>query len=133
MAEKLTYVYDPEKVVVQMGNVYLTGFSEDGKVTVEQNEDDIIPKVGVDGIVNYTINHDKTAKAKVKLMSTSPCVPAVRDLARNNQEFDFTLVDMNDNGQNIASSNCRIMKTPDYVRAKEAEEVEFEIFIPYFK
>ena len=66
-------------------------------------------------------------------MSTSPCVPAVRDLARNNQEFDFTLVDMNDNGQNIASSNCRIMKTPDYVRAKEAEEVEFEIFIPYFK
>lgn len=128
-----TYVYDPEKVIISLGGVYLTGFSDGGKITVEQNEDDIIPKVGVDGSVHYTINHDKTAKAKIPLMSTSPMVPYIRDLARDNRDFNFTMVDMNDNGINISCDECRIIKTPDYSRQKEAEEVEFEVFIPFFK
>ncbi len=131
--ENRTFVYDPEKVVVTVAGIFLTGYSEDSKVEIEQNEDDVIPKVGVDGIVNYTINHDKTAKAKISLMSTSPCIPSMRALAKNNEEFDFSMVDMNDNGENIASSNCRIMKPPKLSKHKEAEGVDFEIFIPYFK
>lgn len=128
-----TYVYDPEKVTIQVGGVYLTGFSDKGKITIEQSEDDVIPKVGVDGSVHYTLNHNKTAKAKLPLMSTSPHIPYIRDLARDNREFNFTMVDMNDNGMNISCDQCRIIKTPDYKREKEAEEVEFEIFIPFFK
>ena len=130
---KQTHVYDPEKVIIKVDNVFITGFSEGGKVTVEQNEDDLIPKVGVDGSVHYTINHDKTAVAKIPLMSTSPHVPYIRSLAKDNRPFNFTMVDMNDNGENISSDDCRIIKTPDYVRQKEAEEVEFEIFIPFSK
>lgn len=130
---KQTYVYDPEKVVVQVAGVYLTGFSDGGKIVIEQNEDDILPKVGVDGSVHYSINHNKTALAKIPLMSTSPHVPFIRDLARDNREFTFTMVDMNDNGMNLSCDQCRIIKTPDYSRQKEAEEVNFEIFIPFMK
>lgn len=130
---KRTYTYDPEKVLVQVGGIYLTGFSEDSKISVEQNEDDVIPKVGVDGKVHYSINHDKTARVTIALMSTSPHVTVIRELARNNQEFNFTMTDLNDNGENISSDECRIIKTPNYVRGKEADEVEFEVFVPYLK
>lgn len=130
---KRTFVYDPEKVILQMGGVYLTGFSDGGKVVIEQNEDDVLPKVGVDGSVHYSINHNKTALAKIPLMSTSPLIPYIRGLTKDNEEFNFTMVDMNDNGENISCDECRIIKTPDYSRQKEAEEVEFEVFIPFLK
>lgn len=130
---KRTYTYDPELVIIKLDNVYLTGFSDGGKISIEQNEDDVIPKVGVDGSVHYTINHDKTAKATIPLMSTSPMVPYIRDLANGNREFTFTMVDMNDNGIQVACDQCRIIKTPNYERQKEAEEVEFEVFIPFLK
>lgn len=132
MAEKRTYTYDPDKVIIQLNGVYLTGFSDDAKITVEKNEDNVIPKVGVDGSVHYTLNHDETAKAKLPLMSTSPQIPYITELADNMVEFNFTMVDMNDNGRNISCDGCRIIKSPDYSRKKEAEGVEFEVFIPFF-
>ncbi|EGS31181.1 conserved domain protein [Peptoniphilus sp. oral taxon 375 str. F0436] len=132
MAEKKTYTYDPDKVIIQLDGVYLTGFSDDAKITVEKNEDNVIPKVGVDGSVHYTLNHDETAKAKLPLMSTSPQINFITDLADNKRDFNFTMVDMNDNGRNISCDECRILKSPDYSRKKEAEGVEFEVFIPFF-
>lgn len=128
-----TYTYDPEKVVIALGNVYLTGFGDDGKVEVEKNEDDVTTKVGLDGHVSYTENHDRTAKAKITLMSTSPCIPYIRSLAKNKEEFDFSLIDMNENGENVASSNCRILKKPNITHKKEVEGLEFEVFIPEWK
>lgn len=127
-----TYTYDPDKVIIQLDGVYLTGFSDDAKITVEKNEDNVIPKVGVDGSVHYTLNHDETAKAKLPLMSTSPQINFITDLADNKRDFNFTMVDMNDNGRNISCDECRILKSPDYSRKKEAEGVEFEVFIPFF-
>lgn len=132
MAEKKTYTYDPDKVIIQLNGVYLTGFSDDAKITVEKNADNVIPKVGVDGSVHYTLNHDETAKAKLPLMSTSPQIPYIAELADNKVEFNFTMVDMNDNGRNFSCDECRIIKSPDYSRKKEAEGVEFEVFIPFF-
>lgn len=128
-----TYVYDPEKIMLQINNIYLTGFAEDGKFVLEQNEDDVLPKVGVDGLVHYAINYDKTAILRIQLMSTSPQIPYLRQLARNNQEFNVTMVDLNENGENFSSDDCRIIKTPDYTRQKENENVEIEIFVPYLK
>ena len=132
MAEKRTYTYDPDKVIIQIDGVYLTGFSDDAKITVEKNEDNVIPKVGVDGSVHYSLNHDETAKAKLPLMSTSPQINLFSDLAANKRDFNFTMVDMNDNGRNISCDECRVLKAPDYSRKKEAEGVEIEIFIPFF-
>lgn len=130
---KEVYTYDPEKVVVQIDGTYLTGFADDSKIVIEQNEDDIFYKAGVDGNISYTINYDKSAKAKIPLMSTSPMIPFIRELSINNREFNFTMVDMNENGKNVSCDKCRIVKKPTYERKKEAEGIEFEVFIPFYK
>lgn len=133
MANGHTFVYDPDKVTVQVAETFLTGFSDGGIVSIEQNEDDLTTVVGIDGSVHYTLNHDKTATASVSMMSTSPMIPFLRELARDNRDFNFTMTDLNTNGIVVSCDECRIIKTPDYIRGKEAEEVEVEIFIPWLK
>ncbi|WP_296113124.1 phage structural protein [uncultured Anaerococcus sp.] len=128
-----TYTYDPEKVVASIGSMFLTGFADDTMIEVEKNEDDTLVKVGLDGHVSYTENLDKTATVKISLMSTSPCIPYIRELANNKREFPFSMVDMNDNGTNVACDRCRIVKKPNIVVKKEAESVEFEVFVPEWK
>lgn len=126
-----THSYDPEKVVITVNGVYLTGFSDKGKVEVERNEDSHFPKVGVDGGVHYAENNNITGKAKVTLMSTSPSVSFLRNMDRLKEEFTLTITDLNDVSENIASDGCRILKLPKYSAMKDVEEVEVEFFIPF--
>ena len=133
MAQDFVRVYDPEKVQIQVGGVYITGFSEDSKIEVEKTEDNFLPKVGVEGTVSYAINYNATAKVKVSLMSTSPSIPHIRSLAKSRSMFNFTLTDLNEVGENIACDGCIVIKTPDIKRNKAVEEEQFEIFIPYYE
>lgn len=126
-----THAYDPEKVVVSLNGVYITGFSEKGKVEVERNEESASVKVGVDGGVHYATNNNITGKVKLTVMTTSPSVRYLRELERSKEEFSLSIVDLNDAGENIASDGCRILKMPKYQIAKDVEELEVEIFIPF--
>lgn len=126
-------VYDPEKVQIQVGGVYITGFSEDSKITIEKTEDNFLPKVGVEGTVSFAVNYNATAKAKISLMNTSPSIEHIRNLAKNRQLFNFTIVDTNTVGENKSCDGCVILKTPPIARNKEVDREEFEIFIPYFE
>lgn len=123
--------YDPKLCTIEVGGNFLRGFSDGGKVTIEKNEDNTTYLAGVDGGVNYSINNDNTATATIPLVSSSPDLAFLRQLAVNREEFNFTMVDMNENGINISVDGCRIIKTPDYSRMKEQEEVEIEILIPF--
>lgn len=123
--------YDPKLCTVSVAGTYLRGFSDGGKVTIEKNEDNTTYLTGVDGDVNYSINNDNTATATLPLVSSSPDLAFLRQLAVDREEFNFTMVDMNENGINISVDSCRIIKTPDYSRMKEQEEVEIEILIPF--
>lgn len=127
-----THTYDPEKVVVTINGVFITGFSEKSKIEIERNEDSAGVKVGVDGGVHYSINNNITGKAKLTLMTTSPSLSYIRDLEHNNTLFTLAIADMNDVGQNIASDECIILKRPKTAINKDVEEQEIEIFIPYF-
>lgn len=128
------YVYDPRDCVVTIDGQYITGFAEDGKIEIEKNEDNISTKVGVDGIVSFGVSADGTATAKVKLVSTSPSVPLFRDLSKTNKLFSLSIVDMNANQDNIACSDCVIVKPMTEFRGnKEVEDIEVEILMPYFE
>ncbi len=131
IGQKTVHVYDPALLSVRADNQYLTGYSDSGKYTAEMNEDNTLPHVGVDGEVSYAINNDRTGTLTVTFASTSPSLPYIRTLAREKRDFNVTVVDMNENGMNISSDNCRIIKEPEYKRGKEVEEVEVEIFVPY--
>jgi hypothetical protein len=127
-----THTYDPEKVVVTINGVYITGFSDKGKIEIERNEDSRGVKVGVDGGVHYSINNNISGKAKLTIMTTSPSLNYMRELERTQTEFTLSIADMNDVSQNVACDNCVILKRPKTAVDKDVEEQEIEIFIPFF-
>ena len=127
-----THAYDPEKVVVTINGVYITGFSDKGKIEIERNEDSRGVKVGVDGGNHYSINNNISGKAKLMIMSTSPSLNYIRELERTQTEFTFSVADLNDVSQNIACDDCVILKRPKTSVMKEVEEQEIEIYIPFF-
>lgn len=127
-----THTYDPEKVVVTINGVFITGFSDKGKIEIERNEDSRGVKVGVDGGVHYSINNNISGKAKLTIMTTSPSLNYMRELERTQTEFTLSIADMNDVSQNVACDNCVILKRPKTAVDKEVEEQEIEIFIPFF-
>lgn len=126
-------VYDPDLVSIALGNMFLTGFAEDAKVEIEKNEDDVFTNVGLGGDTTYSETADRTAKAKISLMNSSPCLPRIYEMAKNREFFPLSIVDMNDDSENVACEQCRIIKRPNVVRKKQAETVEFEVFIPEWK
>lgn len=123
--------YDPAYVLLQVNGTYITGFSEKSMIKIEKNEDNVTPYVGVRGEVNYAYSYDETGKATISLASTSPHLPYLRSIANRHIPFNFTMTDLNDNGENISADDCMIIKPPDVSREKEVEDVEIEIFIPY--
>lgn len=127
-----THTYDPEKVVVTINGVYITGFSDKGKIEIERNEDSRGVKVGVDGGNHYSINNNISGKAKLMIMSTSPSINYIRELERTQTQFTFSMTDLNDVSQNIACDDCIILKRPKTSAMKEVEEQEIEIYIPFF-
>lgn len=126
-------VYDPDLVSIALGNMFLTGFAEDAKVEIEKNEDDVFTNVGLGGDTTYSETADRTAKAKISLMTSSACLPRIYEMAKNREFFPLSIVDMNDDSENVACEQCRIIKRPNVVRKKQAETVEFEVFIPEWK
>lgn len=126
----MTKVYDPNLVSIAFGSMFLTGFAEDDLFEVEKNEDDVYTNVGLDGEVTYSESADKTAIAKITLMNTSASLPRIYELAKNKESFPLSIIDMNDDSQNVACDDCRIIKRPNIVRKKQAEAVEVEVFIP---
>lgn len=125
--------YDPDLVSIALGNMFLTGFAEDTKVETEKNEDDVYTTVGIGGDTTYSENADKTAKAKISLMTSSACLPRVYEIAKNKESFPLSIIDMNDDSENIVCDDCRIIKRPNKVTKKQAEAIEFEVFIPEWK
>ena len=110
---KKVRVYDPELLSARVAGQYLTGYSDNGKFTCEQNEDNSYPYVGVDGTVSYAKGGDKSAIVTITLAGTSPSIPYVTELARNGELFNLTIVDMNENGENISCDDCVVIKAPD--------------------
>lgn len=126
-------VYNPDLVSIALGTMFLTGFAEDTKVDTEKNEDDVYTTVGIDGDTTYSESADKTAKAKISLMTSSRCLPRVYEIVRNREAFTLSIIDMNDDSENVVCDNCRILKRPNKVIKKQAETIEFEVFIPEWK
>lgn len=126
-----TYTYDPELVTITVDGVFITGYAEDSKISAEKNENSIEPYVGVDGIVHFSKSADRTGTITLTVTNTSPSLRYLRDLARTQAEFNLSMVDMNEAGENIVSDGCVILKDGDIEIGAEVEGVEFEIYVPY--
>lgn len=121
--------YDVRKVSVIVDGKYITGFSDDAKVSVEKAEDTQIEYIGVEGDVDFAKNSNESGTVKIKLKSTSPSVGYLNGLANARKQFAISVVDTNDNGVQANGTEAVVKKPMFPDRDKEIGEVEFEIFV----
>jgi len=123
--------FDPKKITLTVAGRYITGYSADGIIVLTHNSNAVIPSIGAQGDTVYAINADNSGNAAIPLQSTSPSLAYLRDLCARKVQFQFSVVDANENDAiRVSESNCRILKMPDTPRNKENTTVTVNIYIP---
>ena len=121
--------YDVKKETVIVDGVYLTGYSEDTKVSAEREEETHNPHIGVDGEVEYSANHNESGMITIPLKSTSPSVRYLNQLANQRKVFPVSVVDLNDNGTNASGSQAVVQQPIFPEKGNEISDAEFEIHV----
>ncbi|GHU69890.1 hypothetical protein FACS1894184_14590 [Clostridia bacterium] len=134
MATLVPGVYDPMLITVVVNGRTITGFAQEGVVTLARSEDSILPAVGAQGDVAYAYNANKTGTATITLHQTSASLPALRLMSQNHTKINITIVDNNDpNHVYLNSQGGQIIKVPDYTRGKEVGTAQLVFHIPYLE
>lgn len=60
--------YNPKEVVVSLGNHIVTGFAEDGFVSIEPSGDGVTKRVGCDGEIVRSVSPDDTYNIRISLL-----------------------------------------------------------------
>jgi len=129
--QKQIMTYDPLNVTLAVSGRAVTGFAEEGVLTVVYNEDRVTPTVGVKGDVTYNKNANNSANLAITLKSTSASLAYLRGLASRAQEVRIDISDANeDDHLHISEERCMILKVPDVPRGAEQATVTVNIFIP---
>lgn len=127
MAE-LTGSYDPSQVIVIVGGVIVSGWSDGDAITARRSEDAYSTKAGLDGGVGRARNANKSGEFEFKLLSTSGVNDQLSDLlAIDNLNSDgsavFPISVTDGSGTSLASaSSCWIKTYPEVVFGKEVGE-----------
>lgn len=125
--------YDVKKVTIVVDGTYLTGFSEDTKVSAEKEEESMIEHVSVDGDVDFSVNANESGIITIPLKSTSPSIRHLNQLANAKKVFPISVIDLNENGTN-ASGPQGFVKNPIFPeKGKEISDAEFEVFVGKLK
>lgn len=71
-------IYSFDNVTMLVDQRPITGYAEGSTVKIEDNEDSILPKVGLDGSVSYAGNSNRSAKVTFTLSQDSASLPYLR-------------------------------------------------------
>lgn len=63
--------YNPKEVTIALGNHIVSGYAEDGFITIDPNGDGVTKKVGCDGEIVRSVSPDDTYVVKIVLLQTS--------------------------------------------------------------
>lgn len=64
--------YNPKEVIVTLGTHIVSGYADDGFVSIDANGDGVTKKVGCDGEIVRSVSPDDTYVIKLSLLQTSP-------------------------------------------------------------
>lgn len=123
-------VYNIKDTNVIINGIFMTGYSDDSKVSIEKNEDDISTYVDTDGNVTYAEQTDESGTMTVSLNQTSPSLPFLSKLRKSKKTFPVSIIDSNTGRYKNGGNKCRIVKMPDREWGKEIAGVEVQVFIP---
>lgn len=128
MSAILTGTYDPEQVIVTVGPVILTQFSDGDAIIARRSEDMFMTKVGIDGGVARARNANKMGEFEFKLLQTSKVnfelstLLAIDNLAQDGLTvFPISIID--GSGKSLAvATQCWVKKQPEATYGKEVSE-----------
>jgi hypothetical protein len=124
-----TFSYAPDKVVVLVAGVPLTGFGEDESITIEPRSELSTSKVGIDGDVTRSLNTDRRCRITIRLMQSSPSNDVLStlvgvDLVSGGRMFPVTVMDLLGRTLIVAAQSW-IAERPTVTFAREASEWEW--------
>lgn len=123
MAPPTVPTYDPERVVVSLGSLNITGFGPDTMIKVTPSGDLYTVQEGASGDVARSRNASSTAEIEITLMATSQSNDLLSTIANNDRYFGtgiapLQIKDLNSNSL-LSAKSAWIKKWPDWERAKE--------------
>lgn len=124
-----TTTYDFKNVTVTMAGFIVTGYMDGEPISVEKNEDDVIPHVGADGEVTYSESADQTGMITITLKQTSPVLKQIQSLRKSKEAFDISIVDNNSGKYQVGGTEARIIRMPSRSFGTEVSGVELQIHV----
>lgn len=128
MAATLTGSYDPSQVIVSVGGVTLSGFSDGDAIIARRNEDAYSMRAGNDGGVGRARNPNMSGEFEFRLLQTSAVNAALSALVATddltNQGLPtFPIAIFDGSGASlVAASSCWIKTVPEATFGKEVGE-----------
>lgn len=128
MASTLTGSYDPQQVVVVVGGVIVSGFSDGDAIIARRSEDNYSTRAGIDGGVARARNANKSGEFEFKLLQTSQAndelssLLAIDDLVNDGLTV-FPITVMDGSGRSLAAATqCWVKTSPEMTFGKEVTE-----------
>ena len=128
MAAELTGSYDPSQVIVTIGGVIVSGFSDGDSIVVRRNEDAYSMRAGNDGGIGRARNPNMSGEFEFRLLQTSGANAALSALVATddltNQGLPtFPIQVLDGSGFSLAiASQCWIKTVPEMTFGKEVGE-----------
>jgi len=131
MANPLVETYDAKKVILTLGGVPISGYTDGTFVNITANSDRWTRKVGADGEVNRALSNDNTSTIDITLLQTSFSNDYLRtveaaDALTGLGMLPLLMTDLN-TGRTRFWPQSWIVKEPDDGRAKETTDVPWTI------
>lgn len=128
MAATLTGSYDPSQVVVTIGGVIVTGFSDGDSIIARMADDKYFTRVGTDGGVARARNASALGEIEIKLLQTSGANAALSALFNTDDLVNGGLAVIpvsvvDGSGLSLAAASQAWVKSiPEMVLGKEVSE-----------
>jgi hypothetical protein len=126
-------VFDFKKVSTIADGVIITGWMDGEVISVEKNEDDVIPHVGAGGDVTYAESADKTGTITLTLKQTSSSLPHLQELRKSKKVFPIQILDVSSRVYKTGGTEARILKMPSRTYGSEVQGVEVQIHVANLK
>lgn len=124
-----TYSYSPDKIVVLVNGIPLTGYGEGDAIEIAPMSDLSTSKVGIDGDVTRSMSTDRRCRLTVRLMQSSPSNDMLSALVGVDQitggrMFPVTVMDLLGRTLVVAAQSW-IATRPTVTFGREATEREW--------
>lgn len=128
MAAILTGTYDPVQVVVTVGGVIVTGFSDGDSIIARRSEDSSFVRAGIDGAVGRARNASKLGEFEFRLLQTSDANDGLSALVAIDDMVNDGLITvpvsvLDGSGRSLAvGTQCWLKNVPEMTFGKEVGE-----------